>query len=1076
MFSAHLTSRIQQEAQSRGLLGEPRPGQEGDAAGYQDREAAYWGTELASLLATGQLTESSLHGLAWEAIGGEAGSWADPLFRGPAPMGGLKGLGDRYQDLVRIGEGASAHVFKGMDTLLQRHVAIKALKDPRGPVLVEARAQARVEHPGVCRVYEVGQGYLVMQLVEGPTLAQLAPQLEVREKLRIMRDIALGVHAAHQKGLIHLDLKLNNILMDPHEDGSFHPIVSDFGMVMGASGPSDQGCNLGTPPYTSPEQLAKDPTRLGPATDVYALGVMTYVLLAGRIPFEASDFPGLLRAMAEDPPVPLRTRVPSVDRDLASIVAKCMAKAPGARFASARDLAEELDRYLRGEPLALRGAAPGYRLAKWLRRNRKLQWMGAASLALLLAALGLFLRRLTFVSQQAEWDHHFQKIVGDLGARLDRIHRRPAHDIRGDLDEASTSLGQIEASMGGGGEAAAGPACLALGQAHFMIDPEDPQAAALLQKAWDLGYRTESARAWLTVARLAHYRGAMWSFMPGIQDPANAGRVREIRRQYLDPARAMLKGRSSADQVKLAFLVDLADAQTLDVSNIERQLQIVQAFRAQRPDDLDGQLEEAAALNLKAVLLLMPTYTKPEGGAPPDAPEADACRAKARDLLLRIQRTAPSLPKVYAALAESCLRENTMPTTATAPTLELLSRTETWLRAGLAVRRDDPTLVVLQAQCLARYLLPLRLAAGQDPGPLAEAWLKLRPDPASGPQAKVWKGLRATGATFVRCCRSLGAAPPRALVDALRSQVQEAWSRTAPSDPTTRLDLATTLLDMGEDATPLLEAVHQAPLPAEPPGQYALGRADLRVAEQQWQRGGDPAPWIQRAEAVLEGMPTPSPFRTEFARELLSTQARLIGDEATWRRLRDEVTHMQAPRRGTLDRELTWYIEFQELLARHELTSDLDPGPRLSLVQACLHQPPLNQYALSPDWLTWSATLHLLGARRAPDPGRELGQALDAVDRALVQVLPPSPTARGAAQRSRPERFPDHVAALGRIRLLKAEILVELAGRNTQPQRRAHLAREALAVIQACLAGDPLVARRLAPLAAKARQLSIPLS
>ena len=136
MFSRDLESRILREAQTRGLVqGEGRDEEASESPHAFGEGASLWGKQLASLIQTGKVSEASLNSIAWEAIGGEAGSWVDPLFQGPAPIGSLPGLGDRYRDLVLLGEGATAKVFKAMDTLLQRHVALKVLKDEAGPTL-----------------------------------------------------------------------------------------------------------------------------------------------------------------------------------------------------------------------------------------------------------------------------------------------------------------------------------------------------------------------------------------------------------------------------------------------------------------------------------------------------------------------------------------------------------------------------------------------------------------------------------------------------------------------------------------------------------------------------------------------------------------------------------------------------------------------------------------------------------------------------------------------------------------------------------------------------------------------------
>ncbi|BDU74672.1 serine/threonine-protein kinase [Mesoterricola silvestris] len=1066
MFSANLSSRILKEAHSRGLLGDPRPADDSSA---QDPEGDFWGEELATLLASGRMSRVALNSLAWEAIGGEAGSWIDPLFKGPAPIGELKGLGDRYQDLVPIGEGASALVYKGLDTLLQRHVAIKALKDPRGPILEEARAQAKVEHPNVCRVYEVGQGHLVMQLVEGPTLAQLLPSLDLGEKVRIIRDIALGIHAAHQKDLIHLDLKLGNVLMERHEDGIFHPIISDFGMVAGASKASSGGCSLGTPPYTSPEQLARDTARIGPGTDVYALGVMLYVMVAGASPFRAHDFEGLLEAMAKDPPVPLRQRVPAIARDLAAIVAKCMEKDPGQRYASAWELAEDLDRFQRAEPVAAMGRAPAYRLAKWYQRNRMLQWVSGLGLLALAASLALFVRHSTFLTQQAEWDHHCQKIVGDLGAHLDRTYRLPPHDIRPELKEAEAFVGKILEARRGGGAAARGPACLALGQAYFLMDAEDARAVASFQEAWDSGYRTESARSWLAITLLATFRKDQWSFMSGLQDPANRGKVDEIRRQYLDPARKLLRGRKGSDQVKLAFLVDLADAKMLDAVNLDWLLNLTRTYRAQFPQDLDGLFEEAMALSAKAGLLIVNAGMASGAFSSPEAQEAASYQQRARALLVEALRLAPSLPRAYGALAEENLKEDSLPTKDSRAPVVLFEEARALLDQGLKVRGRDPVLTAQYGQLLATHVLPYRLARGMDPEPVARDLAGLRPDPALDPSGRSLRALLEAKASFLKKCNYYGVKPPPAFVEACRRCLQEPWTGSEAARFEWCSTAAQTLAETGEDPVGIIQGIHATFHPAGPPEWTSLGRLDLLAAERVWLAYGDPLPWLSRAQDCLDRLPVPSVFRTYLAQNLLSQRIRLVGDGPSWAEFRTELGRIgkgdPAMASGGLDRVL----EMNVLLARRALAEKQDAEPYLREIGRCLQAPLVKNYAWMPYYKEQMATLLLL---QSGPSGSSLPEALQWIDKAYAQVLPPRVSGPGRAVPSMQRFLPESSADLARIRSLKAEILAAMAARETRPAARIRLAREAVALLQQSLQVDRLQERRLRPILDQALPLT----
>jgi len=323
------------------------------------------------------------------------GSWLGGAFEpGPQPEFRFPSLGHRYQDLQLLGAGATAQVFKAFDTQLQRWVALKFLKPgfvrPLETALREARAQAQVEHPNVCRIYEVGeadgQSFLAMQLADGPSLTSAFKHLEIAELVRLVREVAEGVHAAHLQGLIHLDIKLGNILLKALPGGDFQPLITDFGMVRSELDANRSLCPLGTPPYSSPEQIKGEFAQVDRRSDVYSLGVVLYVLLTGSFPFEAERFPALLEAIQNQAPVPLRERKPELAEDLEAILARCLQKDPQRRYENAQTFAEDLERYLNGQPVCARPRSLHCRIRRWVYQHRK--WM-LVSMVGFLAGLSL---------------------------------------------------------------------------------------------------------------------------------------------------------------------------------------------------------------------------------------------------------------------------------------------------------------------------------------------------------------------------------------------------------------------------------------------------------------------------------------------------------------------------------------------------------------------------------------------------------------------------------------------------------------------------------------------------------------
>ncbi|NTV74212.1 MAG: serine/threonine protein kinase, partial [Holophaga sp.] len=1076
MFSSRLAYRILSEARSRGLLAEPSESDAHPRGETLDKGAAgYWGEHLASLVASGRIAQGVLDSLAWDAVSQvEAeGSWVDPLFRGPAAIGDLPGMGDRYRDLVPLGEGATARVYRAMDTLLQRPVAIKVLKDPGGPSLAEARAQAQVEHANVCRIYEVGKGFLVMALVDGPTLARLAPDLGRDAKLRILRDVALGVHAAHQKGLLHLDLKLNNILMETHEDGSLHPTVSDFGMVRGNVPDATQNCPMGTPPYTSPEQLAGDTARLGKATDVYALGVMLYVLLAGCSPFDAKDFQGLLDAMAAGSHIPLRRRLPKLPRDLERIVKRCMEKEPANRYATARDLAEDLDRFLRTEPVLAMGSGRFYRIGKWVRRNPKVQWLGALSLVLLALTMVIMARHSAFLSQQAEWDHHFLRIVEELRGERDRIYRLPPHDIDPEMAKAKEVLASLEAARIQGGKAAEGPGYLALGQAHHLLDPREAEAVKCFQKAWDLGYRTESVRAWLALTLVDRYQAVARQEIAFLQ-PGEAQRAdQEARQRYLVPARAMLKGRGSPEQARLAHLVELAEAASEGNLGDDRRIRMAQDYRARFPNDLDALFEEAAALMDKADLMAHRAGLGSPVYPPRCSGEVEPVREEAKAILLKLRQIAPSHPKVYATLADFAQRQYHYPTDRTSRPTALLDQCRGWLDEGSNVSRTDQEVLASRATYLGSMAIDFELRRGLPVGPTIRALQDLIHQAARASGSRAYQTSLYQMHNCVQACNAYGLDTTPAIVETAFELLDHG---RAGED---RIALASAglaslqLLETGGDPGPLVQVALQKIQAADLPGTAQGIILELTRAEHANLTGRDARPFLDRAQALLGTFNPQTMFRWYFWTSIALERALSTQRAEDWEALegslrqRDELAKGNP---GVWIQASVWRA--REALLRHRQDAGEDIGPALASALQALEATEANQGSGLPTWFTQRATLRLLQARQSGDPLPLLRMGLEDVEAAFVHMRPMSKAEIRADAWSRPGLSHGAARRPGRILKLKGELLLAMARIQPLPSARARTARQALACFSQSSAFNANLERGLQPLREEARAIA----
>lgn len=314
-----------------------------------------------------------------------------------------------YELLDEIARGGMGVVYRARQSTLKRVVALKMIlsgllagEEDVKRFYAEAEAAAKLDHPNIVPIFEIGQHdgqhYFSMAFVEGESLARRVADgpLPPREATQLVKKVAEAVAFAHVEGVVHRDLKPANVLLD--KDGE--PRVTDFGLAKKVSAESltseatetasltATGQILGTPSYMPPEQASGKTDEIGPLADVYALGAMLYCLLTGRPPFQAaSPLDTLLQVLQKDP-VPLRQLDPKVPRDLETICLKCLEKDPRRRYASASKVADDLQRYLSGEPVKARPISRPARVWRWCRRNPVVAGLTGLA-ATLLAVVGI---------------------------------------------------------------------------------------------------------------------------------------------------------------------------------------------------------------------------------------------------------------------------------------------------------------------------------------------------------------------------------------------------------------------------------------------------------------------------------------------------------------------------------------------------------------------------------------------------------------------------------------------------------------------------------------------------------------
>src|SRR6476646_8866946 len=285
-----------------------------------------------------------------------------------------------YQILEEIGRGGMGVIYRARQRHSRRIVALKRVlayhadsQETLARFRREAEAAAHLDHPNILPIYEVGQcedelPFFSMKFAAGGSLVEAAPALgrEPRRAAALMARVAHAIHYAHIRGILHRDLKPANILLDGHGE----PLVSDFGLATWLDGVSDLTHSLtifGTPGYIAPEQAnpaLAETAKLTPSADVYSVGAILFDLLTGRPPFLGEHALAVIQQASEKSAPRLRLLVPTLDRDLETICAKCLERDPTARYRSAAALAEDLERWLDGRSIIARPVSPPARAAR----------------------------------------------------------------------------------------------------------------------------------------------------------------------------------------------------------------------------------------------------------------------------------------------------------------------------------------------------------------------------------------------------------------------------------------------------------------------------------------------------------------------------------------------------------------------------------------------------------------------------------------------------------------------------------------------------------------------------------------
>lgn len=487
---------------------------------------------------------------------------------------------DRFEFRKFLGMGGMGIVYQAWDTNLNRLVALKFLRNSYGQAskrfLQEARAQCRIEHPNICKVYEAGEvnniPYIAMQYIEGTTLRFAYKEMSLEQKVQVIRDIALAIQSAHRLGIIHRDIKPDNVMLAKNDEGAYHPIVMDFGLAkeIGNKGLTQTGALIGTPAYMSPEQAKGQVQLLDRRTDVYSLGAMFYSILVGKAPFQGSSAMEVVLKVISNDVESISHLIPSIPKDINTIVMKCLEKDPKERYESAQSLAQDLDRYLNGEPISIR--ATSWYIFVWRKALKHKAIVIVSTVALLAIIILSSLSVWTWLesSRRAELERQMAEQAERIESTMRFVSLTSPHDIRAERQMAQQELELIKKQMKESGRLAEGPGNYALGRSYLAFFDYE-KARTHLELAYKSGFRTPNLDLAMSQVLGEFYRREIDSLPQSDDKEATETRLNKLDKEYLEPIKehltAYLNAKSKRSTQEVAYLEGLLALYKKDYSS-----------------------------------------------------------------------------------------------------------------------------------------------------------------------------------------------------------------------------------------------------------------------------------------------------------------------------------------------------------------------------------------------------------------------------------------------------------------------------------------------------------------------------
>ncbi len=462
---------------------------------------------------------------------------------------------DRFEFKKLLGYGGMGIVYQAWDVKLGRMVALKFLRNSHGQTskrfLQEARAQCRIEHPNICKVYEAGEvddmPYIAMQYIEGKSLRFAYKEMSLEEKIQVIRDIAYAIHAAHRLSIIHRDIKPDNVMITKSEDGKWQPVVMDFGLAkeVGNKGLTETGALMGTPSYMSPEQARGQIHLLDRRTDIYSLGAMFYSILVGKAPFQGSSPIEVVLKVINEEALSVSQIVPSIPTDINTIIMKCLEKDPKQRYESAQLLAQDLQKYLDGEPISIKAASWYAILLKKARKHKALVILSAITVLLVLSLGSISIWTRWQSARKVELERQMAEQAEKIEAMMRFVSLTLPHNIIAERQMAQHEIEVIKRRMAEDGNLAEGPGNYALGRSYLAFFDYE-KARQHLELAYKIGFRTPTLEFALGQVLGEFYRRELDSVSQIEDKEIREAQLEKLAQEYLQPIKFHLGNYLSA--------------------------------------------------------------------------------------------------------------------------------------------------------------------------------------------------------------------------------------------------------------------------------------------------------------------------------------------------------------------------------------------------------------------------------------------------------------------------------------------------------------------------------------------------